>query len=475
MQKNTSVQNDSQGESSRNASGPELGNGQHLFCFASAKLPASSPLGVPDFAPGHAIWKGSEPSITDPSKSNSLEVCTVVADFDDSRKPVWLKHLGIDWLSITVSGSCRNADARDTTKKADAELLVKLEHFAQIARELHADVVVEFGGYLWTMKPHGHGVGLNYFRYVLQAGPVLLMVSNQLSEKAPVAHLTVTGEFCHGVSPQSLLKMCRKLLHRCSIDATAMNLTRLDVCFDVVGRDAGWLYLQKSKNRIIRRAKTANWDESGEGFSSVVFGRRGGDVVLRVYDKTAELKANEEKSERYRLSKGWDEIPEGLTRYEFELRSEFFRETMRFKDAEAVFDSLDTVAGYLMHENFRVCDGEVDRDNTAREESSEWWRETRSQLMAFMGGRVEFKPYPRPRSTMKKLKPQLLGLLAKACGGVLSVNPGTVAAGMRAVLAEFTDLDDVTFSDKCENACRESVARIEEFEAWQGAVLADVA
>jgi hypothetical protein len=470
MRQDTSVESDSQGETSRKLCGPEVGNGQQLFRFASAKLPDSSPLGVPDYAPVHAIWKGSKSSNTDPSKLHSLEVCTVgdssASDAVGDAKPLWIKYLGIDWLEIGVFGCLRNVNPLDSTKKPDAPLLLRLEESALVAREKHVDVAFPLGGVVWSLKPHGSGVGLNYFRYVLNAGSMSLLISSQLTDKAPVAKLVLTGEACHGVKPKQLLERCRRLLHQCSIDAAALNLGRVDICGDVVGYSPAFMFKQFQNGNLIRR--TQRYEIKGEDnghIGTVYFGKgKSSDYFLRVYDKVAELKQDPEKRDRYLKSMGWDELPEDLTRYEWQLNTSFWKECKRFVNAEDAFDSLSEVVDYLMHDTFRVCES-VDRNHCERAKECDWWKTFREQMTQYLEGFAEYKPYPRPVPSVDTLLPQLLGVAASVLSA-MGVQPLTWRDGFIALSSLGSVERDVVMHDKIELQTLEYETRLREFEAW---------
>lgn len=315
-----------------------------------------------------------EPRVSSPPADGSMSVSQCqdrqAGELDASRvqscitDPAKLSFLcgGLDWLKLYGFGGL-----------CPSWVLEDLRRLKMAAVEGSPDVFIELGGKIWTVEPYSSGKGSNCLAYVLTWGAVRLALSARPS--GPCAMIEAQGTFCAGRSPREVHDELRQIVTSVGCSPDRFVVSRLDIHADVVGVPFSRISKAFVSGNIVKRSK--DWNMHGHGDfdkgTGLYFGKRGQPVIARVYDKARQLAANEDKAATYCCAHSLTEVPSVLTRVEFEMTADFFRDKWKWENSNEVLDGLSTVAEYLMNDWLRVC-YHVDRNNTQLAKPASWWK-----------------------------------------------------------------------------------------------------
>ena len=187
-------------------------------------------------------------------------------------------------------------------------------------------------------------------------------------------------------------------------------------------------------NRSVMRARDDKFFRSGGKITGFTCGSK---VVLRIYDKRVELL---KKPDEVKLSLEINEclggeLPDDLTRVEFQLR----REALAYMGVKTVQDLLEretAIVDFLTYDWFRILKDEKKKNHTSEQKMSPLWEEVRAAFMEYFPGSLkERKPIDRKlkgrRSVIcsaDSLVKQAVGCLATACSLVKGVVENEVQA-----------------------------------------------
>ena len=364
-----------------------------------------------------------------------------------------------DWLRFPVFGG-----------SVSLEVLEQLKAKKQEALNSVTPVYFDLAGQTWIVAPVSDAKGSNSLPYVLKGPgiqislaegvigrPVSLLadggrgsgcVVDDPSHARPVAALAFTGQYCARFNPQELVEDAKAWLDKLGVRVERLGVpTRLDIRGDIAGLHVSKVIRDFALGRIVKRAR--KWSLEGEGqwedVTGLYLGKRTQGVMARVYDKALELKKDPDKLKEYLLVNGLEELPEVLTRVEFELHSDFFREKWNARCLEDVFKNLGAIIEYLMQDWLRVC-VEVDRNHTDRAINAAWW----DWLKAHMIGAalvVGEKPKPEvlPPDTSKCVR-QFWGCLSTMCASI-GIVPRDKIHALELVLEHFGACDEEKFKE----------------------------
>ena len=344
---------------------------------------------------------------------------------------------GLDWLKLYVFGGLCPERLRGVLEKAK-----------KAAETDHPDRYIELGERLWQVQDHGEGKGSNSMAYLLCSGGLRLALNAR--ESGPCAMIEAQGAFCAGRAPFEVFEELKDIVRDVGCSIIRTTVSRLDIHADMLGLPMSRVAKAHNNDQIVRRAKEFGTRGFGRAcdVETLYVGSRSSSVFARIYDKSRELSKNDEKAAHYKSIHGLSEVPEVLTRVEFELGGDFFRETWRAEDAEEGFKSLGTIARYLTHDWIRVCH-HVDRNNTQKAKAVAWWQYMSDRLvmcMAGQGNRGDRLPVVPDTDRLKK---QVVGTLASLCAR-LGVNPGDVDGACRQLVALVKEEDNLSLRDKVE-------------------------
>ena len=152
-------------------------------------------------------------------------------------------------------------------------------------------------------------------------------------------------------------------------------VSRIDLCVDLVdvsmrvirsAIEGGREVCHAKKDRIYRNRGKDVWETYSIGK---------GQVMLRCYDKVAELRDQPEKFV-WLVDNRWGKVPEHAVRIEFQLKGKNFRKTFGVKSVEEVFASIGTMADWCTKKWFRINAKAVDRQNRnqGKSELDPFWK-----------------------------------------------------------------------------------------------------
>jgi hypothetical protein len=222
-------------------------------------------------------------------------------------------------------------------------LLGQLSEARSTAQGTDEPVLFELGGELWTV---GAGAFGKYpFRLEHPYGLVGVTGSGNL----PPVRVQPRADYLHGVGPEVAAGWFMLVLSEAfgGSDGVAWSVARLDLFCDV----QGWELTAADKDRFVSRASARVTFEDGERLTGFTFGKRGGKVHARIYDKTVEAGGKGSAAvwaDRWALSGQY--MPGAqVWRVEFELDRAMVRELVD-GSPEDVLDGRGGVWGYLADE-----------------------------------------------------------------------------------------------------------------------------
>ena len=174
---------------------------------------------------------------------------------------------GIDALYLSAQGA------------APESLLIELAELRAAAEIDDAPVDAVLGGYPVKVLPRAFGI------YKFCAVHEMARIGFTPSEKIPVVRFQPTALALHAYGPTNLVLWARNFLDACGIDAV-LGVSRLDLHSDWQGIE---LKANERSNFVTYSDRRALY-EVGEEMSGLTFGKRGGKLLCRIYDKSREMK-----------------------------------------------------------------------------------------------------------------------------------------------------------------------------------------
>ena len=261
--------------------------------------------------------------------------------------------------------------------------------------EGHGKGLLEFGGCLWKVLPHGMGGkdGRSYYPYVMMSGGVLVgfrrdsheTVSNMWVEMGSIP-LAARGGLAN------VWDELQGMFAKESVTVVKEIVSRVDVYADFDACDVGEFCRRFTEGmRVSRARKVGHYGEEDLNTATYLTGRRytgfslGHNIKLRCYDKALELTKDPVKwavfAERY------GGIPEVLTRVEFQLRRVALKEFLvngldRIDGVESYLAARDQLWKYLTEDWFRLTEDAVDAKNNNQSKAETWtvWQTVQSAV-----------------------------------------------------------------------------------------------
>lgn len=342
---------------------------------------------------------------------------------------------GVDWLRFPVYG-----------RPVPSDVLARLKDAKAKAKESADPVYFELGGLHWTVVPKSDAKGVNNLPYMLKCAGVTLSLGEGGAGR-PVAAVQASGLYCATCHPNELKTELKSLVLRVGVLAERFGVpTRLDIRGDVAGLHVGRMADAVAKDRVLTRADCDEVLRTHKKVNAVIFGRRGGRVYCRVYDKVLELSKDDTKRSAYLRLNNMESLPEVLTRVEYELSNDFFRETWGCQSLDQVFSTLGTLVEYLMHDWLRVC-VEVNRNNTQRSKTVSWWQWLKQKMVAAAGATGERPKHEHLPADPTKLIKQIMGCASSALA-LVGLVPKNAMDAISLLVQEFSSaFDEAKFKD----------------------------
>ncbi|MEQ1700319.1 MAG: hypothetical protein ABMA25_09420 [Ilumatobacteraceae bacterium] len=179
-------------------------------------------------------------------------------------KPIELTS-GVDALYLSAQGS------------APPSLFADLEAARAAAEAAGLPIDTTLGGYPVKVQLSAWG------KYRYCAVHELARIGITPSERLPVVRLQPTAVALHSLGPQGTILWAENLLDACGILAT-LHVSRLDLHSDWHGVD----FLANERQHFVTYSNRRSLYEVDDELSGLVFGKRGGALLCRIYDKTRE-------------------------------------------------------------------------------------------------------------------------------------------------------------------------------------------
>ena len=159
------------------------------------------------------------------------------------------------------------------------DLLDELEWMRTAAAEQGAPVAFDLGGYQVELRESAWGK----YRYCLVHD--LARFGFTPSTALPAVRIQPTSMALHGLGPEGTVAWVRNLLANAGL-SVVLQVARLDLHSDWAGL---WIDAEERSNFVTYSDRRTLY-EVAEDLSGLNFGKRGGDLYFRLYDKTRELR-----------------------------------------------------------------------------------------------------------------------------------------------------------------------------------------
>lgn len=173
---------------------------------------------------------------------------------------------GIDALYLSAKGT------------APAVVFEQLDACRSAAEDANAPFETILGGYPVKVLPNAWG------RYRFCARHELARLGFTPSERLPVVRIQPTAVALHALGPELTVLWARNFLDACGIEAS-LHVSRLDLHSD-------WQYLDitaSERRNVVTYSNRRALYEVDEQLSGLTFGKRGGGLMCRIYDKSREM------------------------------------------------------------------------------------------------------------------------------------------------------------------------------------------
>jgi hypothetical protein len=249
-------------------------------------------------------------------------------------------------------------------------------------------------------------LGRSFGKYRFAIRHELALIGLTASEKLPAIRVQPTSIALHALGPAGTVLWVRNIFDAAGTDVR-LQVARLDLHSDWQGL---WIEPEERRSFVTYSDRRALYEVSDE-LSGLNFGKRGGAVYARIYDKTREL---ESKGDDW-----WHELwgaafdPEQrVLRIEFE----FSRDGLREFDIDTPEDAFANVSALWAYATGNWLSL---RTPTVDETRSRWPLDPRWQAVQQSALANNSLPATRIRSgdragSLRKLMPQLVGYLASA-------------------------------------------------------------
>ena len=306
----------------------------------------------------------------------------------------WSMNCNVDYLDVTVYGKMDSSGdwSRILEVKKAAAKEESMERFLYLPIDDGEDgetIPVEVCAYAGKSK------GSNSFQYRLETGEFTLFLNPDVdtegdmdgdvrARKRPVARIEFKGLWCMQRGWKDMPGEVWRWLKVFGVLPCddGLQVSRLDICIDVHGRDV-WQSIRPimTQSVVSRANKFGMQGDLSTGIETFYLGKRTSAHQLCIYDKVAELQQAKNAVKR-RLFKQMffgdeeAEFTQPITRYEFRLSRDAIRDTHGCHDMYDTFDKLTDIVRYLTENWYRETAKTVDKanNNQAKAEVSSYWR-----------------------------------------------------------------------------------------------------
>lgn len=298
-----------------------------------------------------------------------------------------LVRAGLDWLQVSFAGTLH------------ADVLTTFERLKTVAQGHDVPQPFMLGPIEFMVHPRGRA----HWSYVLKNPEVELCVSRNAKPGAPVLAVRLTAFGLANTKPAVLWELVTTFLPELG-SLAQQSVSRADVAVDVQGLDP----TDEMMRNIVCAASYRGTHGTAKKTETYQFGRR--DVLLRVYDKRAEIAVSDKDwvEDSWRFAAGYDaELP--VHRVEVQLRRKALAE-LGFDTAEQVLTRPGALLDYgLSWANLRVPTS--DATKTRWPEDPKW---TAIRKAVFDGAALQRVTRPAELMSLNRTVRNFLGCIARA-------------------------------------------------------------
>jgi hypothetical protein len=265
-----------------------------------------------------------------------------------------------------------------------------LEIFSRLIERLNSKRVdgevtsVEIGGRYFILRSHGAGGGdCIYYRYIIEGGGWRVYFHHDPSKQIQPVRVRFGFEALCGCSLFDVHAEFMVWLRKIGFTVTEEKISRVDMQVMTTRPVVEYADLI-SKGCLVKRAKKGNFHIDSSNMSGFAFGS---DIYIRCYDKRKQLF---DTGDEYALKMiaGYccnGEIPDNLTRIEFQLR----REILEVLGVDTIDDLRDcelSIVEWLTSDWFRLTDGVPKRGHTKEQPVAPIWQEVQNEFRKYFPG-----------------------------------------------------------------------------------------
>ena len=251
-----------------------------------------------------------------------------------------------------------------------------LDEKRSMARELEKEsVIVHFGNETWNV----HRFASSYFRYQISSGDVHIFLSKHKADgRVPNCKIEIGSLSCWDGTEQIFNNLVGMLTsHGCNLLKEVVG--RVDLCADLIGTNVRSLNVSNEENWICK-AKNNTQHSEHRKLTSIAYGK--GNLMLRIYNKVAELKNKKATNKQLEFAKIWgvkNYDDKEVTRTEFQFRREVLAQFTEGEDSittvAQVIDQQQSLWSYATETWARHNENKVDRlnRNQGRSKISTFW------------------------------------------------------------------------------------------------------
>ncbi|MBA2113074.1 replication initiation factor domain-containing protein [Bremerella alba] len=305
----------------------------------------------------------------------------------------------------------------------------------------HNGAFFRLGEVVFKVFPNGAGRGKGVFRHYIMEGAGIHVEISKCSASHDQyfnARVCVGSVTCNLLPPRELQRRIHLVFDAFGGDILTETVSRVDLFIDDPHTTIEQVVSAWVNNQIITRAR--EFRLIGKTTAAQTF-QVGSTNLLRAYNKLAELKAkpNQQKEEIIRNNFG-GQLPETLTRFEFQLRRRFLRK-WQIESFSDLIDNMNSLGHYLTNEWLRIAEEPVDRRHSDRARPAEWWQKIAAAFETI--GEVQRKTLTSVTTRVRhapSLIRQAVGCLLKALHPNCTSAAGFLAEIHERVRKEISDM-----------------------------------
>jgi hypothetical protein len=243
---------------------------------------------------------------------------------------------------------------------------------------------IEIGGRHFVLRAHGAGGGeCVYYRYIIEGGGWRVYFHHDPSAFFQPVRVRFGFECLCGCSLYDVHAEFMRWLGKIGFTVTEEKISRIDLQVMTTRPVVEYASLV-SRGCVVKRAKKGNFHVDSHDMSSFAFGS---DIYLRCYNKRKQLF---DTCDEYSLKMIAEyccggEIPDHLTRIEFQIRREVL-EIMGIDTIDDLCDSELSLVEWLTSDWFRLVDGVPKKGHTREQPVAEIWSEVQNEFRKYFPG-----------------------------------------------------------------------------------------